>query len=66
MFESAFITRIGKLCKAEGVVDFFLACVGNSSESGLTPSKRSRVVESDITIFNHFQWVLNNRLHFYM
>lgn len=42
--ESVRTKRIGKLCKAEGVVGVFLACVDNSLESGLTPSKLSGMV----------------------
>lgn len=47
--ESVQVKRIGKLCKAEGVVDFFLACADNSLESRLTPSKRSRMAASYVS-----------------
>lgn len=66
--------RIGKLCKVEGVVDFFfLACVDNSLESGLTPSKRSTTKASQVTAsgghynrYTFFLMSLKKHLHMHM
>lgn len=55
--------RIGKLCKAEGVADVFLACVNNTLGSGLTP-KRLRVVAFQITATGRYQRMAHNFLIF--
>lgn len=46
--------RIGKLCNIEGVVAFFWQVLTTPLESGLTPSKRSRMVASEITAIDGY------------